>query len=125
MEEGLIPFLFAEGRYGSRLEAIMDLPKASSVWLFDQTDMALAKETIGTVACIQGNVPLSLLYAGSPEETAEYCRRLIDTAGRGGGFVLDAGAVAEDGKPDNLRAMVGRRGNTVGTRLSSGSTGIA
>ena len=40
IEEGTIPFLFAEGRYGSRLEAIMDLPKARTVWLFDQTDMA-------------------------------------------------------------------------------------
>jgi len=106
IEEGLIPFLFAEGRYGSRLEAIMDLPKASTVWLFDQTDMARAKETIGTVACIQGNVPLSLLYAGTPEETAEYCRRLIDTAGKGGGFVLDCGAVAENGKSENLHAMI-------------------
>ena len=43
IEEGTIPFLFAEGRYGSRLEAIMDLPKARTVWLFDQTDMARAK----------------------------------------------------------------------------------
>jgi hypothetical protein len=106
IEEGFIPFLFAEGRFGSRLEAIMDLPKASTVWLFDQTDMARAKETIGTVACIQGNVPLSLLYAGTPEETADYVRKLIDVAGKGGGFVLDAGAVADDGKDENLRAMI-------------------
>ena len=48
IEEGCIPFLFAEGRYGSRLEAIMDLPKGKTIWLFDQTDMAKAKETIGT-----------------------------------------------------------------------------
>ena len=36
----------------------MDLPKGKTIWLFDQTDMARAKETIGQVACIQGNVPL-------------------------------------------------------------------
>lgn len=106
IEEGLIPFLFAEGRFGSRLETIMDLPKASTVWLFDQTDMARAKETIGTVACIQGNVPLSLIYAGTPEEMEAYCRNLIDVAGKGGGFVLDGGAVADGGKDENLRAMI-------------------
>jgi hypothetical protein len=106
IEEGYIPFLFAEGHYGSRLEAIMDLPKASTVWLFDQTDMARAKETIGTVACIQGNVPLSLMYAGTPEEMTAYCRNLIDTAGKGGGFILDSGAVADGGKDENLRAMI-------------------
>ena len=75
IEEGYIPFLFAEGRYNSRLEIITDLPKASTVWLFDQTDMAKAKETIGQVACIQGNVPLSLIYAGTAEETAAYVRK--------------------------------------------------
>ena len=106
IEEGCIPFLFAEGRYGSRLEAIMDLPKGRTIWLFDQTDMTEAKKTIGQVACIEGNVPLSLIYAGTPEETTEYCRTLIESAGEGGGFILDIGAVADSGKPENLRAML-------------------
>ena len=106
IEEGCIPLLFAEGRYNQRLEAIMDLPKGKTIWLFDQTDMVRAKQTIGKVACIQGNVPLSLMYAGTPEETAEYCRGLIDTAGEGGGFILDTGAVADSGREENLRAMI-------------------
>jgi hypothetical protein len=106
IEEGCIPLLFAEGHYNTRLEAIMDLPKGKTVWLFDQTDMARAKQTIGKVACIQGNVPLSLMYAGTPEETAAYCRTLIDSAGEGGGFILDAGAVPDSGKSENLRAII-------------------
>jgi hypothetical protein len=106
IEEGCIPFLFAEGRYGSRLEAIMDLPKGKTVWLFDQTDMAKAKQTIGQVACIEGNVPLSLLYAGTADETAAYVRNLIEVAGEGGGYVVDIGAVADGGKDENLHAMV-------------------
>jgi uroporphyrinogen-III decarboxylase len=106
IEEGCIPFMFAEGGYNSRLEVIMDLPKGKTVWLFDQTDMARAKETIGQVACIQGNVPLSLMYAGTPEETAAYCRDLIDACGEGGGYILDVGAVADSGNPENLRAMI-------------------
>jgi hypothetical protein len=106
INEGMIPFLFAEGRYNSRLEAIMDLPKASTVWLFDQSDMARAKETIGTVACIQGNVPLSLMHAGTKEQVAEHTRRLIDVAGKDGGFILDVGAVADEGKDENLATMI-------------------
>jgi uroporphyrinogen-III decarboxylase len=106
VEQGMIPFLFAEGRYNTRLETIMDLPKGKTVWLFDQTDMARAKQTIGTVACIQGNMPLSLLHAGTPEATADYVRRLIDIAGPGGGFILDCGAVADGGKDENLEAMI-------------------
>ncbi|MBN1321526.1 MAG: hypothetical protein JXA87_11890, partial [Thermoleophilia bacterium] len=106
IEQGFIPYLFAEGRYGSRLEAIMDLPRARTVWLFDQTDMARAKQTIGKVACIQGNIPLSMIYAGTEEETAEYTRALIDSAGEGGGFILDIGAIADGGRVENLRAII-------------------
>ncbi|NLO27598.1 MAG: uroporphyrinogen decarboxylase [Actinobacteria bacterium] len=106
IEQGLIPYLFAEGRYGSRLKAIMDLPRARTVWLFDQTDMTLAKETIGRVACIQGNIPLSMIHAGTEQEIIEYTRALIDSAGEHGGFILDIGAVADGGREQNLRAMI-------------------
>lgn len=106
VEEGYIPFLFAEGRYGSRLEAIMDVPKGCTAWLFDQTDMARAKATIGQVACIEGNVPLSLIYAGTPQETKQYAKELIETAGPGGGYILNIGAVADTGNPENLHAMI-------------------
>ncbi len=67
------------------------------MWLFDQTDMARAKQTVGQVACIQGNVPLSMIYAGTEQETTEYTRDLIDSAGEGGGFILDLGAIADGG----------------------------
>ncbi len=84
----------------------MDLPKGKTVWLFDQSDMARAKETIGKVACLQGNMPLSLLHAGTTEQVAEHTRKLIDMAGRGGGFILDIGAVADEGKDENLEVMI-------------------
>ena len=106
VEQGMIPLLFAEGRYNTRLEAIMETPKGSSIWYFDQTDMARAKETIGTVCCIQGNMPLSLLHAGTADKVAEYTRKLIDDAGEGGGFIVDFGAVADEGKDENLEMMI-------------------
>jgi uroporphyrinogen-III decarboxylase len=106
IDEGIVPFLFAEGRYGSRLEIISELPKGKTVWLFDQTDMEKAKQTVGQVACIQGNMPLSLIHAGTAQEVADYTRHLIDVAGKGGGYILDIGAVADDGKVENLRAMI-------------------
>jgi hypothetical protein len=106
IEEGLIPMCFAEGRFATRLETVMDLPKGKTVWSFDQTDMRRAKATIGTVACIQGNVPLSLLHAGTPGEVAAYTRNLIETAGEGGGYILDFGAGPDDGSVENLKAMI-------------------
>ncbi|MGB9803556.1 uroporphyrinogen decarboxylase family protein [Desulfofundulus sp.] len=106
IEEGLVPFLFAEGGYNTRLEVIRDLPKGKTVWLFDNTDMAKAKEILGDTACIAGNVPISLLTLGTAEEVKDYCQKLIATAGKDGGFILCNGAVIDDIPPENLRALI-------------------
>lgn len=106
IDEGIVPELFAEGSYGSRLEVIRDLPRGKTIWHFDYTDMARAKEMLGDVACIKGNVPLALIQTGTPDATFSYCRQLIDTAGKGGGFILATGAGIEHGKAENIRAMI-------------------
>ncbi len=105
IEEGIVPLLFAEGRYNNRLEIIKDLPAGKVIWLFDQTDMFRAKKILGDRACIAGNVPASLLITGTPHQVKQYCRRLIEICAPGGGFILTGGAGIEKGNPDNLRAM--------------------
>ena len=106
VDEGCVPLLFAEGRYNNRLEIVKDLPKGAVLWHFDQTDMFRAKEVLGGTACISGNVPSSLLRTGTPREVKEYCRKLIEVCGKGGGFILTGGASIDKGNPDNLRAMM-------------------
>jgi len=105
IEAGLTPFLFAEGKYNNRLELIRDLPRGSVIWHFDQTDMFRAKEVLGDVACIAGNIPSSLLYTATPEIVKENCFQLIERCGKGGGYILTGGASIDKGNPDNLRAM--------------------
>jgi uroporphyrinogen-III decarboxylase len=106
VEEGLVPVLFAEGTYTSRLEMVNEFPKGAVGWWFDQTDMTRAKAILGDHCSIWGNVPSSLLVTGRPAEVKEYCRGLIETAGKGGGYVLTAGCFSDDGKLENLKAMV-------------------
>ena len=106
INEGMVPLLFAEGGYNSRLEVISDVPKGMTVWWFELTDMARAKETVGKVSCIAGNVPVSLLCTGTEDEVKDYCRKLIDTAGRNGGFILSSSAGMEGAKPENVRTMI-------------------
>jgi uroporphyrinogen-III decarboxylase len=105
IDEGLVPLLFAEGRYDNRLEIIKDLPRGKVIWHFDRTDMFRAKKILGDNACIAGNVPASLLCTGTPKAVKEYCRKLIEVCGEGGGFILTGGASIDKGDPDNLRAM--------------------
>ncbi len=104
--DGFVPYLFAEGAYGSRLETIADVPRGRTVWHFDNTDMRRAKEILGGVACIQGNVPLPLMQLGSTDEVRTYCRDLIQAVGPGGGFILDVGAVVDEAKEENMLAMI-------------------
>jgi uroporphyrinogen-III decarboxylase len=51
-------------------------------------------------------VPSSLLCTGTPQAVKEYCRKLIEVCGKGGGFILTGGASIDKGNPDNLRAMI-------------------
>ncbi len=104
--DGFVPYLFAEGAYGSRLETIADVPRGRTVWHFDHTDMRRAKQILGGIACIQGNVPLPMLQLGTPEEVTAYCRDLIEAVGPGGGFILNVGAVVDNARPENMKAMV-------------------
>jgi uroporphyrinogen-III decarboxylase len=106
VNEGIMPILFAEGGYNTRLDIIKELPKGAVAWWFDQTDMARAKKVLGDKACIIGNVPTSLLMTGTPQEVKGYCRNLIETCAPGGGYILSGGANIDEGDPDNLRAMM-------------------
>jgi hypothetical protein len=106
VDQGLVPFLFAEGEYTSRLEVIQDVPVGSVIWHFDFTDMARAKDALAGIACIAGNVPVSLLNTGTPEEVENYCKKLIDVAGKGGGFIMTSGGVIDKARPENVRAMI-------------------
>lgn len=106
IEEGCIPFPALEGHWGSRLKVIQDVPEGKTMWMVDQTDMAEAKETLGQHACLIGNVSSSMLKLAMPDEVKAYCKKLIDTAGKDGGFIMGNGAFFDEAKPENIKAMV-------------------
>lgn len=106
IDEGLVPLPFAEGDYTPRLEIIKDMPRGTVIWYFEEMHMARAKEVLGDNACIAGNLPVSVLYTGTPQEVKEGCRQLIETCAPGGGYILTASAGMNQGNPDNLRAMM-------------------
>jgi uroporphyrinogen-III decarboxylase len=104
--EGCVSVLFCEGGYNSRLKYLKELSKGSTVLLFDRTDMAKAKKVIGNRLCIAGNVPAGMLLTGTAEEVKEYCKNLIDVAGKGGGYIMSFGTAMDEGKPETVHAMI-------------------
>jgi uroporphyrinogen-III decarboxylase len=106
INEGLVPLPFAEGDYEPRLEIIKDMPESSVVWFFEKMDMAKAKQVLGGHACIAGNVPVTVMTTGMPEEVMQRCRELIKTCAPGGGYILTASAFMDFGNPENLRTLM-------------------
>ena len=106
IEAGLIPYVYTEGRYTSRLEVIRDVPRGKVLYHFEDVDMTKAKEILGDVACISGNVPNSMLLTGTPQQVKDYCKELIDVVGKEGGFIMDSSACIDEAKPENVKAMM-------------------
>jgi hypothetical protein len=108
IEQGVVPYLFVEGGYNQRLDIIADydIPKGSTIWIFDQSDMKEVKKRFNGWACFGGNVPVSMLKAGKPEDVKACVKGLIDDVGRDGGYILSTGAVLDDAEAENLHAMI-------------------
>jgi uroporphyrinogen-III decarboxylase len=106
IDAGMNPIVLWEGDCTSRLETIADIPAGKAVYWFERTDIFRAKEILGKTVCIRGNVPLSILCTGTPDDVKAYCRKLIDRVGREGGFIMDASTVLDDAKPENVKAMI-------------------
>jgi hypothetical protein len=106
IKEGLIQSMFAEGGYNSRLNYVNQFPRGSVIWHFDRTEMADAKRILGKDCTIMGNIPSSMIVTSEPSYLKNYCRNLIEVAGKDGGFILAPGASAQNPRLDNLRAIV-------------------
>jgi hypothetical protein len=108
IEEGIVPWLFVEGGYNQRLDIIADpdIPKGSTIWIFDQTDMKEVKKRFTGWACFGGNVPVSMLKAAAADKVEAHVKGLIDDLAPDGGYILSTGAVLDDAKAENLHAMI-------------------
>jgi uroporphyrinogen-III decarboxylase len=105
IDAGLTPCPFWEGNCTTRLEVIKDIPPGKACYKFEATDMVKAKEILRETVAIRGNLPLSILATGTPEQVRESVKRLIDTAGKDGGFIMDASTGLDDAHYDNIKAM--------------------
>jgi hypothetical protein len=106
IEKGATPCIFFEGNFTSRLEHLLDFPKGKLLVRLDSTDIFRAKEILKDHLCIQGNVPSTLLQAGSVQDVKDHCKKLIDVIGKDGGFILANRSSTDEVNPENLKAMI-------------------
>lgn len=85
---GITPIVFWEGAWDQRLHYLAELPKGKTVGMFQQSDIFKVKEVLGDTICIQGGMPVSMLFKSTPEEIREYTKKLCQVVGKGGGFIM-------------------------------------
>lgn len=107
-DAGLITVMHLDQDYTQNVPYFLDLPKGMVVAEFDSmTDIFKAKEILKGHMCIAGDVPAALTSLATPQEVEEYCKKLIDNVGEGGGFILSSGCtVPAECKYENFKAMV-------------------
>ncbi len=106
IDEGLTPIPFFEGTYDKRLEYLAELPKGKILGMFDRSDMVRVKEVLKDTMCIVGGMPVSLLQTGTPESVTEYTKKLIDTVGKDGGFIMTASSVLDEANPELVKVWI-------------------
>jgi hypothetical protein len=86
-EAGLTPCVFWEGTWDKRLEFLAELPPGKVAGIFDRTDLALAKKTLGGIMRFVGGMPVSRLQCGTRDQVRDETKRVIDLMAPGGGFM--------------------------------------
>ena len=106
IERGATPCIFLEGNFTSRLEYLLEFPRGKFLIRLDTTDIFRAKDVLKDHCCIEGNVPSSLLQVGSAQDIKDYCKKLIDVVGKGGGYILGPRSSTDEVNPENLKTMI-------------------
>lgn len=106
VDAGLTPIPLFEGDYTPRLEFLQELPPKKVVGHFDRVDRRKVKELLGERICFWGNVPASLMCAGSPQQVKDDVRELIDIFGDNGGLIVDSTmGLPDESRPENVQAL--------------------
>jgi uroporphyrinogen-III decarboxylase len=108
LSEGITPWFHLDTDWSLNLPYFKTLPRGKCVADLDgTTNIFKAKEILGGHMCISGDVRADLLTLGKPEDVREYCCKLIDEVGKGGGFLLTTGCECPvDAKFENVQMMI-------------------
>jgi hypothetical protein len=105
--EDLIPMPMWESDCTKRLEIIKDIPAGKAIYWFERADIVKAREVLGDVVALRGNVSPSLLTTGTPDDVDKAVKFIVDNVhNKGGRIILDAAFGLPDEAPvENVRAM--------------------
>lgn len=101
---GMIPYVFFEGNYNTRLDVIKEMPKGKCLYMFEKVDLVKAKKALGNTVCFCGTLPSASLIYGAEQEITDETKRIMDICAPGGGFIMDASIVIDKYDAKNMDA---------------------
>lgn len=97
---------YAEGKWDKHLESFAELPAGSIIYHIDRGDPEEVHRVLGKKFCLSGGLPNALLTFGKPDDVKAYCKKLIESIGAEGGYIMDASAIIQsDAALENVKAM--------------------
>ena len=70
---------------------------------FDHVDRKKARKLLGDIMCFWGDVPVSLMCAGTPRQVKDDVKALIDIFGDDGGLIIDSTmGLPDESKVENV-----------------------
>lgn len=110
VKKGLIPFLTIESDVTHLVHYLKELPKDVArrcVFNCDTTDIIKAHKILDGHMCIAGNIPLSIMCVGTPNDVKDYCDKIFPELKGTGGFLLSpALGIPDEAKPENVHAVI-------------------
>jgi hypothetical protein len=106
IESGFTPCVLWEGDYTSRLKYLLELPTGKIINRFDRTNIYQAREVLGGHHCIAGGMSPSLLQTGNVQQVKDQCKKMIDTIGRDGGYIMGHSTPLDEARIENVRALI-------------------
>ena len=106
IDAGLNPCPFFEGGYNEWLQYLKELPPGKVMGLFDRSDLVKVKKELGDRMCIAGGMPITLLQTGTPEQVRAETRKLIETVGQDGGFIMSCSSVLDEAEPELVKVWM-------------------
>ncbi len=105
IKNDLVPWVLMEGVCNDRLNSFRDVLAGKMVWHIEGSDIRKVKEAFRGVACVRGNLPVSVLVTGTPDDVRAECKKIMDLMKEDGGFIFDTGVNIGDARIENVEAM--------------------
>ncbi len=108
VSHGITPLLHLDTDWSKNLPYFKEFPRGKVIASLDgTTNIFNAKKVLKDHVCVMGDMPASLLAAGTTKEVEAYVRKLVEGVGEGGGFILGTGcSMPPNATFENVKTMI-------------------